>query len=74
MPLISSLCWGLLIVTAEKGKAIEILYSDARLLVTFFTHNLTTGNVFFMFDYDTKEKKKTSKHSAIWLRSLAQIR
>jgi hypothetical protein len=29
-------CWGLLIVTAGKGKAIEISYSDARWLVTFF--------------------------------------
>jgi hypothetical protein len=26
-------CWGLLIVTAEKGTAIEISYSDARSLV-----------------------------------------
>jgi hypothetical protein len=28
-------CWGLHIVTAEKGKAAEISYSDARSLVTF---------------------------------------
>jgi hypothetical protein len=28
-------CWGLLIVTAEKGKAIEIAYSAACSLVTF---------------------------------------
>jgi uncharacterized cupin superfamily protein len=28
-------CWGLLIVTTEKGKAIEISYSDARSLITF---------------------------------------
>jgi hypothetical protein len=27
---------GFIIVTAEKGKALEIVHSDARLLVTFF--------------------------------------
>jgi hypothetical protein len=26
-------CWGLLIGTADKGKAIEITYSDARWLL-----------------------------------------
>jgi hypothetical protein len=29
-------CLGLLIVTAEKWKNIEILYSDDRSLITFF--------------------------------------
>jgi hypothetical protein len=33
---VAHFCWGLLIVTAEKGKAIEISYSDARSLVLFF--------------------------------------
>jgi hypothetical protein len=35
-PLIGSFLLGLLIVTADKGKAIEILYSDVRSLVSFF--------------------------------------
>jgi hypothetical protein len=52
-------CGGLLIATA--GKATEISYSDARSLVTIFFwgggHIVTTGNVFFMFDYDAKAKE-----------------
>jgi hypothetical protein len=41
---------------AEKGKATEISYSDARSLVNYFLgfHIVTTGNV---FDYDTKEQE-----------------
>jgi hypothetical protein len=41
-------------VTAEKGKAVEILYADARSLVTFFWGYRERV---FMFDYDTKEKE-----------------
>jgi hypothetical protein len=37
-------CWGLLIVTEEKGKATEISYSDARSLVT-FSYCDNTGRV-----------------------------
>jgi hypothetical protein len=51
--------WGLLIVTAEKGIALEMSYSDARLLVTFlwgFSYCGIKERV-FMFDYDTKEKE-----------------
>jgi hypothetical protein len=38
---------GLLIVTTEKGNAVEISYSDARSLVTVFLgfHIVTTGNL-----------------------------
>jgi hypothetical protein len=45
--------WGLLILTAEKGKATEMSYLDARSLVTFLRGLI----LIFMFDYDTKEKK-----------------
>jgi hypothetical protein len=38
-------CWGLHIVKAEKGKATEISYSDARLLDT-FTGVLYCDNAF----------------------------
>jgi hypothetical protein len=50
--------WGLLIVTAEKAKAIEISYSDARSLVAFsgVSYCDNRGRD-FMFDYDTKEKE-----------------
>jgi hypothetical protein len=53
-------CWGLLIVTTEKGKATEISYSDARSLVTFFSGDPYSDNRerVFMFDYDTKEKEQ----------------
>jgi hypothetical protein len=45
-------------VTAEKGKAIEISYSDARSLVTFFWGFIFDNSErVFMFDYDTKEKE-----------------
>jgi hypothetical protein len=49
---INWLIFGLLIVTAEKGKAIEISYLDARSLVTFHDNRKRV----FMFDYDIKEK------------------
>jgi hypothetical protein len=45
-------------VTAEKGKAIEISYSDARSLVTsFWGFILRQQERVFMFDYDTKKKE-----------------
>jgi hypothetical protein len=52
-------CWGLFIVTAEKRKAIEVSYSDARSLVTSFSGVSYYDNRErdFMFDYDTKEKE-----------------
>jgi hypothetical protein len=51
-------CWGLLIVTAEKGKATEISYSDACSLATFSgISNCDNRERVFMFDYDTKEKE-----------------
>jgi hypothetical protein len=45
-------------VTTEKGIAIEISYSDARSLVTFFLrfHIVNQGRV-FIFNNDTKEKE-----------------
>jgi hypothetical protein len=51
-------------VTAEKRKAIEISYPDARSLVTFLGGRRGAGGAVycdnrkrvFMFDYDTKEK------------------
>jgi hypothetical protein len=56
--LLAHFCWGLLIVTAEKGKAIEISYSDTRSLVTFSGVSYCDKKKrLFMFDYDTKEKK-----------------
>jgi hypothetical protein len=53
-PLIGSFCWGLLIVTTENGKAIEISYS----LVPFFVgfHIMTTGNVFLCLTMIQKRK------------------
>jgi hypothetical protein len=54
---VAHFCWGLLIVTAEKGKVTEMSYSDARSLVTFLGfHIVAAGNglLCLMFDYDTK--------------------
>jgi hypothetical protein len=46
-------------VTAEKGKATEISYSDARSLVTFSGVSYCDNRErVFMFDYDTKEKEQ----------------
>jgi hypothetical protein len=51
-------CWGLLIVTAEKGKATEMSYLNARSLVTFLQgFKLWQQERVFMFDDDTKEKE-----------------
>jgi hypothetical protein len=50
-------CWGLLIVTVEKGKETEISYSDAGSSVTFFRGFILWQQRVFMFDYDTKEKE-----------------
>jgi hypothetical protein len=51
-------CWGLLILTAEKGNAIGISYSDACSFVTFFLgfHILTAGNVFLCLTMIQKRK------------------
>jgi hypothetical protein len=48
-----------LIVTEEKGKAIEMLFLDARSLVPFFSGVSYCDNRErdFMFDYDAKEKE-----------------
>jgi hypothetical protein len=56
---LAHICWGLLIMTAEKRKAIDISYSVASSFCSFFLgfHIVTTGNVFFMIDYDKKEKE-----------------
>jgi hypothetical protein len=52
----ANFCWGLLIVTAENGKAIEISYSDARSLATFSGVSYCGNSErVYMFDYDTKE-------------------
>jgi hypothetical protein len=49
--------WGLLIVTAEKGIAIEISYSDVHSLVTFsWVSYCDNKECFFIFNYVTKEK------------------
>jgi hypothetical protein len=51
-------CWGLLILTTEKGNAIGISYSDARSLATFSGVSYCDSRErVFMFDYDTKEKE-----------------
>jgi hypothetical protein len=51
-------CWSLPIVKAEKRKAIEISYSDARWLVTFSGVSYCDNRErVFMFDFDTKEKE-----------------
>jgi hypothetical protein len=61
-------CWGLLIVTAEKGKATEISYSVARSLVTFFWISYSGNRErVLMFDYDTKEKEhKNTRQSDLY--------
>jgi hypothetical protein len=59
-------CWGLHIVTAEKGKAAEISYSDARSLIT-FSRGLKLwqqGTCFYVWLWYKRER--TPKHSAIW--------
>jgi hypothetical protein len=55
-------CWVLLIVTAEKGKAIEKSYSDDRSFVTFILRVSYCDNreLVFMFDFDTKQKRHQS--------------
>jgi hypothetical protein len=59
-------CWGLHIVTEEKGKAIEISYSDARSLVTFSRGFILWqhGTCFYVWLWYKRER--TPKHSAIW--------
>jgi hypothetical protein len=66
-PLIGVFCRGLLIVTAEKGKATEISYSDAHSLVHFFWGFILwqQGTCFYVWLWYKRER--TSKHSAIWL-------
>jgi hypothetical protein len=51
-------CWGLHILTAEKGKATEMSYSDVCSLVHFAGVSYCDDRErAFMFDYDTKEKE-----------------
>jgi hypothetical protein len=55
--LLAHFCWGLLIVMARKGKAIEISHSDARPLVSVFRGFIvTTGNVFSCLTMIQKRK------------------
>jgi hypothetical protein len=55
--------WGLLIMTAKKGIALQISYSDDRLLVTFFLgfYIVTTGKCFYFCPWGKTEK--TPQHS-----------
>jgi hypothetical protein len=66
-------CWGSLIVTAEKEKAIEISCSNARSLVTLFLgiHIVTTGNVFLCLTTIQKRKniKTLGKPINTWYKS-----
>jgi hypothetical protein len=47
---LAHVCWGLLVVTAEKEKATEISFSGVS-----YCDNRERV---FMFDYDTKEKER----------------
>ena len=60
-------CWGLHIVTAEKGKATEMSYSDVRSLVHFCRGFILwqQGTCFYVWLWYKRER--TPKHSAIWL-------
>jgi hypothetical protein len=59
---LAHLLWDLLIVMAYKGKAIEISYSDARLLITFFrSFILWQQRTCFYFCLWYK-KERTPKH------------
>jgi hypothetical protein len=68
-------CWGLLFVTAEKAKAIEKSYSDARSLFSGDSY-CNNRDCVFMFDYDTKEKEhqNTRKSDTLGQRPLVKIR
>jgi hypothetical protein len=73
-------CWGLLIVTTEKGKAIKVSHSDARSLVSYLFlgfHIVTTGNVFLCLTMIQKRKNIKTLGNLInthGLRPLVQIR
>jgi hypothetical protein len=72
---LANFCWGLLIVTEEKGKTTEISYSDARSLVTFSRGFILwqQGTCFYVWLWNKRER--TSIHSAIGLiLPLVQIR
>jgi hypothetical protein len=60
-------CWGLHIVTADKGKATEMSNSDVRSLVHFCRGFILwhQGTCFYVWLWYKKER--TPKHSAIWL-------
>jgi hypothetical protein len=60
-------CWGLHIVTEEKGKAAEISYSDVRSLVHFCRGFILwqQGTCFYVWLWYKRER--TPKHSVIWL-------
>jgi hypothetical protein len=66
-PLIGSFCCGLLIVTAEKVKATEISYLDARLLVTFLRGFILWQQGTYFYVWLWYKRERTSKHSALWL-------
>jgi hypothetical protein len=60
-------CWGLHIVTTEKGKATEMSYSYVRSLVHFCRGFVLwqQGACFYVWLWYKRER--TPKHSAIWL-------
>jgi hypothetical protein len=64
-------CWAFFrdsyfLVTAEKGKATEISYSDARSLVTFFWGFMLWQQGTCFYAWLWYKRGRTSKHSAIW--------
>jgi hypothetical protein len=66
IPLIGSFCWGLLIVTADKGKTTGICYSDLVhwLLFSGVSYCDNRERV-FMFDYYTKEKEHRNTRQSL---------
>jgi hypothetical protein len=61
-------CWGLLIVTEEKGKATEISYSVQRIVHWLPFPGVSycdNRELVFMFDYYTKEKEHQNTRQ-IW--------
>jgi hypothetical protein len=54
-------------VIAEKGKAIEISFSDVPSLVTFFKGFILWHQGTCLYFWLWYKRERTSKHSAIWL-------
>jgi hypothetical protein len=57
----------ILIATADKGKATEISYSEARSLVTFLRGFILRQQGICFYVWLWYKRERTSKHSAIWL-------